>query len=171
MVARTDLVTDPQVAADLLLARRGTAFFSRTLAGVDDGDLAGPSAVPGWTRAHVVAHVGYQARAVAQALEELRLEGAVPEEVWTASPDDVAFGATLPGVALRHLHAHAAVHLSVEWRDLPPARWVEEVEVGGVRLPVTGTPLLRARTVWWAAVDLAAGARPQDVPAGVGARP
>ncbi len=44
--------------------RSGTAYFARLLDGLDDGALTGPSLLPGWDRASVVAHVGYNARAL-----------------------------------------------------------------------------------------------------------
>ena len=34
----------------------------------------------------------------------------------------------LPVVALRNLHAHAAVHLDVEWRDLGSDHWSDAVD-------------------------------------------
>ncbi|PJI91151.1 maleylpyruvate isomerase N-terminal domain-containing protein [Luteimicrobium subarcticum] len=165
MPARHDLVTDPVIRADLLLARRGTAFFSRQLGALSAADLLEPSAVPGWSRAHVVAHVGYHARALAQLLEEVRTGRPVAEEEAVAAPAErVAYGATLPPAALRHLHAHAAVHLSVEWRDLPPERWVATGSLDGRDTRVADTPWRRAREVWLGAVDLAAGATVRDVP-------
>ena len=35
---------------------------------------------------------------------------------------EIDFGATLSPIALRHLFDHSAVHLNVEWRDLPGGR-------------------------------------------------
>lgn len=164
MVARTDLVIDPTIRSDLLLARRGTAFFSRKLNELSDVDLYGPSRVPGWSRAHVVAHVGYHARELAGAIELARTGARSDLEV-TYGPDAVRFSATLPPGALRNLHAHAAVHLNVEWRDLPPERWEQLVTVPEAGdEPVSRTPWLRAREVWLAALDLDNGARPEDLP-------
>ena len=39
------------------LMRRGEAFFLGQVSALDDEDLAEPSTLPGWSRAHVVAHV------------------------------------------------------------------------------------------------------------------
>ncbi|MFI2297169.1 maleylpyruvate isomerase N-terminal domain-containing protein [Isoptericola sp. NPDC019571] len=169
MVARTDLVTDPRTRQDLLLARRGTAYFSRKLRELTDAELAGASRVPGWSRAHVVAHVGYHARALARVIEGVRAGHSVPMYDSDAARDDeIEFGATLPGVALRNLHEHAAVHLNVEWRDLEPERWTDTASLDARQdVPVSATPWLRAREVWLGAVDLAAGATLDDLPDGV----
>ena len=72
------------------------------------------------------------------------------------------------GVALRNLHAHAAVHLNVEWRDLEPERWSATVPLdGGPATLVSDTPWVRAREVWLGAIDLGSGARMDDLPDGV----
>ena len=40
----------------------------------------------------------------------------------TVRDHEIDFGATLSPIALRHLFDHSAVHLNVEWRDLPAGR-------------------------------------------------
>ena len=42
----------------------GTALFLETVAGLSDTDLAAPSGLPGWTRAHVAGHVARNADAL-----------------------------------------------------------------------------------------------------------
>ena len=70
MVARHDQTQDPALLAVLLQARRGTAFFARKLNELPDAaELDGGTLLSGWTRRHVVAHVGYNARAIAQLIE------------------------------------------------------------------------------------------------------
>ncbi len=165
MVARYDLVEDPQIKESLLLARRGTAYFSRQLAQLTAEDMSGPSMLAGWSRGHVVAHVGYNARYLARLLEDVRRGGT---EVKAANHDDahhIDYGATLPDAALRNLYAHAAVHLNVEWRDLPADKWETSLEREGQRpLHVADTVWGRAFEVWVHAVDLNAGARFEDLP-------
>ncbi|WP_239073169.1 maleylpyruvate isomerase N-terminal domain-containing protein [Sediminihabitans luteus] len=151
---------------DLLLARRGTAYFSRVLGRLSDADLEEPSLVDGWRRRHVVAHVGYHARALARAVEELRTGSPAPSaEADEAREVEVDLGASLPAVALRHLHAHAAVHLDVEWRDLDADRWGDVLTLGdGRQVPVARTPRERAEVVWLGALRLGSGARAVDLP-------
>lgn len=162
--ARHDAAAAP--AGDLLLARRGTALFARLLNDLPDAALGGDSLRTGWTRAHLVAQVGYQARALS------RLVASARTGVWQpmhpdpgAAAAEIALGATLPPRALRHLVDHAAIHLNVEWRDLPDAGWARVVPDGlGGAVAVADTPRMRARVLWSAALDLDSGAGLRHVP-------
>lgn len=161
MPARSDNVTDPQLAAGLLLARRGQAYFSRKLRELDDDEFDAPSLLPGWTRRHVAAHVGFNARANAR-LVTWAATGI--ETSMYDSPDqrghEIDFGATLPVQAIRNLSEHAAVHLNVEWRDLPADRWTFPILTAqGRTAPVSETVWMRTREVWLHAVDLDNGGR------------
>ena len=153
-------------AGDLLLARRGTAYFARKLSELSDDDLDAASRVPGWSRRHVVAHVSYQARHLARLVEAARHGKALERLV---EPDnqneDVVFGATLPTHALRHLFHHSEVHLNVEWRDLSGAGWSASVtSLDGRAVAVRDTPLMRAREIWQCGVDLRNGGGARDFP-------
>lgn len=156
MAARTDRTTDPGLRAALLLARRGQAYFSRKLNELRNDELDAPSLVPGWTRRHVVAHVGFNARALTR-LTEWAATGV--ETPMYPSPEErdaeIELGATLPARALRHLSAHAAVHLNVEWRDLSEEAWRSQVRTAqGREVPASETVWMRTREVWIHAVDL-----------------
>lgn len=147
----------PGAPADhLLLARRGTAYFARKLNELSDGALDAPSRVPGWSRRHVIAHVGYHARGLARLVEAAR-NGAAEESM--AEPEnqieDVEFGATLPAHALRYLFQHSSIHLNVEWRDLSVNGWRGSVRsLNGELVAIRKTPWMRAREIWIRAVDL-----------------
>ena len=169
MPGRTDHVTDPGLRASLLLARRGQAYFSRKLVELSDADVAEPSLVAGWDRSHVVAHVGLHARALTRLTEEAATGVRDPLYGSAAELDrDVALAATLPVQALRNLSDHAAVHLNVEWRDLPEPAWAHVVETDeGERVPVWATVAMRAGEVWTRAVDLGNGGRFEDIPVAV----
>jgi maleylpyruvate isomerase len=165
--ARTDQATDPQLLAGLLLARRGQAYFSRKLNELRNDELDAPSLVAGWTRRHVVAHVGLNARALTR-LTEWAATGV--ETPGYASPgerdQEIEFAATLPARALRNLCAHAAVHLDVEWRDLPEEAWHAPVRTAlGRVVPASETVWMRTREVWVHAVDLDNGGSFGDFPA------
>ncbi|UZX03283.1 maleylpyruvate isomerase family mycothiol-dependent enzyme [Arthrobacter sp. CDRTa11] len=166
MVARTDQTTDPVLLEGLLQARRGTAFFARKLNELSDADLDGPSLLPGWTRRHVTAHIGYNARALARLIEWAATGIETP---MYASPEarnqEIAFGATLSPIALRNLFDHSAVHLNVEWRDLPADAWHHKVKTAQGRIvPAEETVWMRTREVWIHAVDLDNGATFADIP-------
>ncbi|HEV7168302.1 MAG TPA: maleylpyruvate isomerase family mycothiol-dependent enzyme [Micrococcaceae bacterium] len=169
MVARHDLTTDPQLQAGLLQARRGTAFFARKLNELTDAQLDGGSLLSGWTRRHVVAHVGYNARAISRLVEWAHTGVETPMYPSVEVRDhEIDFGATLSPIALRNLFDHSAVHLSVEWRDLPDDAWSHLVKtIQGRQVPVSETIWMRSREVWVHAVDLANGASFTDIPADV----
>jgi maleylpyruvate isomerase len=167
MVARTDNVDDPRLAATLLLARRGSAFFARKVAELSDAEFSEPSLLTGWTRSHLIAHVGYNARALCR-LTEWAATGI--ETPMYASPsqrnDEIELGATLTPQALRNLSEHAIVHLNVEWRDLSAEAWGAEVKTAqGRTVPASETAWMRAREVWLHAIDLGNGASISDLPA------
>jgi maleylpyruvate isomerase len=78
---------------------------------------------------------------------------------------EIDFGATLSPIALRHLFDHSAVHLNVEWRDLPEDAWHSKVRtIQGREVPATETVWMRSREVWMHAVDLDNGASFRDIP-------
>lgn len=161
--ARYDAPNAP--AEDLLLARRGAAFFARKLNELADADFDAPSLRDGWSRRHLVADVSYRARAMAIALKGLREELTDEEAEWRP---DVVLAATLPVRALRYLYEHSDVHLNVEFRDLSPEDWERQVRLGeGAPVAVRALPLLRAKEIWRGAVDLGNGARKADMPAGL----
>jgi maleylpyruvate isomerase len=151
----------------LRLARHGMAFFARHLNALSDDQLVGPSLVPGWTRAHVVAHVSIAARAQALAVTDLR--GGPLDDEFDWEPD-VDLTSTLPARALRHLYDHAHVHLNVEWRDLGTSDWTRTIAFAGVeRFPVPDLPRSQAALLWWGAVALNAVATADEIPATIAA--
>ena len=166
MAARTDQTTDPALLDALLQARRGTAFFARKLNELTDTELDGGTRLPGWTRRHVVAHVGYNARAIARLVEWAATGVETPMYPSPEARDhEINFGATLPPIALRHLFDHSAVHLSVEWRDLPADAWHHKVKTAQGRVvPAEETVWMRTREVWIHVIDLDNGATFADIP-------
>ncbi|QHK19065.1 maleylpyruvate isomerase family mycothiol-dependent enzyme [Pseudarthrobacter psychrotolerans] len=169
MVARQDQTTDPELLEALLQARRGTAFFARKLNELTDDELDGPSLLPGWNRRHVTAHIGYNARAIARLLEWASTGVETPMYASTEARDhEISFGATLSPIALRNLFDHSAVHLNVEWRDLPEQAWHHQVKTAqGREVPAGETVWMRTREVWTHAVDLDNGASFADIPVSV----
>lgn len=169
MAARTDQAVDPVVLADLELVRLGTAFFRRALDRLRDDELDAPSLLPGWSRRHLLAHVGYNARAVARLVTWAATGVETP---MYASPDargaEIEHGATLNPEALRNLVEHSALDLDVRWRDLPADRWAARVTTAqGRDVPASETVWMRTREVWLHAIDLDDGARFDQVPTAV----
>lgn len=166
MARREDLTTDDRLRDELLWARRGTAFFARKLNELPNDDLPGPSLLPGWTRNHVVAHVGYNARAIARLMEWANTGTETPMySTPGARQREIELGATLAPRALRHLSDHASVALNVSWRDTPDEAWSRTVTTAqGRRVPASETVWMRSREVWLHAVDLDNGAKASDIP-------
>lgn len=163
--ARYDSPAAPH--SELLLARRGTAYFLRKLTEMPDEMLDLPSLLPGWTRRMIVAHVGHSARATARSVEDVH-KGAVPSmhESDSHRRNRITFAATLPARALRHLVEHSAVHLHVAWRDLHDASWDRMVvSAHGRSVPIRETAWMRARDVWVHSIDLGSGGSFENLPA------
>lgn len=139
----------PEAPSDaLLLARRGTAYFARVLNGLSDAELMERH------HAEVVAGIGYHGRSLAEHLAALREDAPVPEA--RHAHDAIS----LPARALRGLFQHAAIHLDVEWRDLPGDIWAADVP--GLGMSAAQTPLARAEAVWQGSLRL--GGRVRDLP-------
>jgi len=166
MPARADHVTDAGLASRLLLARRGQAYFSRKLNELRNEEFDEPSLLPGWSRAHLAAHVGLNARALTHLTEWAATGIETPMySTPTGRDDDIEFAATLPIQAIRYLSVHAAVHLNVEWRDLTEEQWSHDIRTAQGRLmPVSETVWMRTREVWIHAVDLDNGGSVADFP-------
>lgn len=147
---------------DLLLARRGTAYFARILNALSDTELDLPSLRAGWSRRRIIATVSYQARALANAINAVRT-GQRPR--LKVSDRELVSGATLPARALRHLFHHTAVHLDAEWRDLRAREWEAVLELpDGSQIALSQTPIVRAKELWSGAVDLGNGGKHTDIP-------
>ena len=165
--ARYDAPDAP--ASALILARRGTAYFSRKLNELRDHELDDASLIDGWSRRYVIAHISYHARAIARLAEGVGTTS--PEPMYTsanARDAEIALGVTLPARALRTLFQHTEVHLNVVWRDLPNPAWASWVTLmDGQTVSMPETVDLRAREIWTHAVQLGNGGLLRDIPAEV----
>jgi maleylpyruvate isomerase len=151
-------------AQELTWARRGTAYFARLLNNLTNEELDAPSSIAGWSRAHVVAAVAFNAKDLTRIVEAARLgltDIALPTE---DQREEIAFAATLPAHALRNLFKHSEVHLNVEWRDLTTEQW--RLNINSVRdtIEVRHTPQMRAAFTWNHAVALRSGGSVRDFP-------
>jgi maleylpyruvate isomerase len=152
--------------ASLRWTGQGTTLFLDTLAGLPDDDLAGPSALPGWTRRHLVAHVA----ANAEALGRLVHWAATGEETpMYSSPAqraaDIEAGAELPAARLRDWAQESAQQLAASVDRLTDAEWSRTVRTAqGRQVPPTEIPWLRAREVMVHAVDLGGSPAFSDLP-------
>ena len=166
MPAPTALPAEPGLLAQLLLARRATAFFAHELNGLSNVDLDGDSLLPGWSRRHVIAHVAYNARGIVRLVTWARTDVETPMYASNAARDsDIAVGAELDREALRTLFDVATIQLDAAWRRLTPETWSHPVRTpSGREIPVSETVWMRNQELWVHTIDLATGAAFDDVP-------
>ena len=150
---------DLEPAERLLTARRGTAYFAQRLAELSDRDLDSASLLPGWSRRHLLAHVGYNAAALCRLMDWASTGTETP--MYASAEQrarEIDEGSTLNAGALRNLFDHTVARLDAKWRQLPPAAWSAQVRTAQGRLvPASETVWMRTREVWIHAVDLGGG--------------
>lgn len=134
----------------------GTAAFLDALSRTSDDALAGPTALPGWTGRHLVAHVA----ANADALWNLaRWAATGVESPMYASPQqrdaDIRAGAERPPEELRSWARESADRLAAAFAALGDEQWPCIVRTAQGRLVAAAEiPWLRAREVMVHTVDL-----------------
>ena len=133
---------------------------------LSDDELAEPSALPGWSRAHVIAHLARNADALVNLLTWARTGVETPmypsREARDAGIEETA--QELPE-ELRADYAAACARLAVAIETMPASAWAATVRSGqGKEIPATDVPWMRAKEVWVHGVDLAAGIDFADAP-------
>ena len=156
----------PSPADDLL--PEATRRLIRTTDELDDAAYAGPSLLPGWTRAHVLAHLALNAEALAGVLAGL-VEGR-PVAMYAsqeARDGDIEELAGQSPTELRSRLLAACTTLSDAIAAVPDDAWTGSVErtPGGRTFPVASVPDMRLREVEIHHADLAAGYAHSDWPA------
>ncbi|MFB4315002.1 maleylpyruvate isomerase family mycothiol-dependent enzyme [Actinomadura sp. 21ATH] len=149
-------------------AAQGTGVLLATAAGLDAGGYAAPSALPGWSRAHVAAHVAANAGALSNLVRWAATGEPTP---MYASPEERAAGIergrTLPAAELTAWLHRSAEALEAAMAALGEERWAAEVVTAqGRTVPAAEVPWMRSREVWVHAVDLANGTSFADLPPG-----
>jgi maleylpyruvate isomerase len=162
------VTTVSDVTAGQAWTDRGTELFLGALARTSDEALAGPTALPGWTGRHLVAHVA----ANAEALLNLGHWAATGEPTpMYSSPGqrnaDIEAGSRRPSAELRQWAAASARRLHSELAALTSGQWSRRVRTAqGREIPATEILWLRAREVMVHAVDLDPGLGFGDLPDG-----
>ncbi|PBC36046.1 maleylpyruvate isomerase [Rhodococcus sp. ACPA4] len=150
----------------LLIVRRGTSYFAQRLSELTDAELDKPSLLSGWTRRHLVAHIGYNAAALCRLMDWAASGIETPMyESTDQRGREIEEGATLSPAAIRNLFDHNVARLDEKWRNLPVSAWEAEVRTAqGRTVPASETVWMRTREVWIHAVDLGNGGRFGDFP-------
>ena len=146
--------------------RDGEVFFLDRVDSLSDEALREPSALPGWTRAHVVSHFSRNARALINLLDWARTGIATPMYPSAAARAEGIEEGTHQSAADLRVEAVEASHaLAERAAAMPEEAWDGEIRTALGRA-TTGAevPWMRVRETWVHAVDLAAGARIDQFP-------
>ena len=145
---------------DLATTRRwmdqGARIFSGALARTGDDALAAPTALPGWTGRHLVAHVAANAEALLNLAHWARTGQETPMYSSPGQRDaDIRTGARRPPAELRREAEESAGRLATALDGLSDEQWSRSVRTAqGRHVPASEIPWLRAREVMVHAVDL-----------------
>src|SRR4051812_12238704 len=146
------------MSADAMLERL-TPVFLRAVDSLSDTSLAEPTALPGWTRGHVIAHVHSNALALRRLVQWAHTGD---ESRMYASPaqrnEEIEHGARLEPAKLRAFVHESAATLADDLAQLTDAqRQHIVITAQGRHIPADEIPWLRCREVGVHAVDLDAG--------------
>lgn len=159
-------VTDVARPSPDQIARADQALV-RTVDGLADQDYAGASLLPGWTRAHVVAHLALNAEGLAGVLHGAHLGR--PQAMY-ASPEardsDIEDLATADPGALRERLLASTGQFAEALAAMHEGDWDGRFErtPGGPEFALVNVALMRVREVEIHHADLDAGYSPADWP-------
>ncbi|RNL83017.1 maleylpyruvate isomerase family mycothiol-dependent enzyme [Halostreptopolyspora alba] len=160
----------PPVSSALRWAQEGNARFTNLLATLDDAGLDAPSRLPGWSRRHVLAHLGANARGLGRLLHWARTDERTPMYPSREERDlEIERDARLSPAELRSLVHDSMARLSDDMEAFPDERWDVTVEASGLwgTIPASTIPWMRCLEVWVHTTDLDYGVTFEDIPPGV----
>ncbi|WP_324273510.1 maleylpyruvate isomerase N-terminal domain-containing protein [Blastococcus brunescens] len=163
----TEKRTEPASDTATRWWRDGERVVGGLVERLTDDELAGGSALPGWSRAHVVAHLARNADALVNLLEWARTGVDTPMYPSRAVRDaDIEATAARPAAELRADYVDACGRLARAIETTPVEAWRAEVRNGqGVTVPASLVPWMRGKEVWVHGTDLDAGLSFADLPA------
>jgi uncharacterized protein (TIGR03083 family) len=143
-----------------------TRMMLRAVDSLDDNDFASPSALPGWTIAHIVAHLHFNAEAIERLIQWARTGVETPMYSSTAQrASDIETGALLQPAELRRLVHASALMLSTSFDTLTASMWANNVVTAqGRTVPATELLWMRFREVAVHGMDLGRGISFVDLP-------
>lgn len=163
----------PAVGRSIDLLAEADKALARTLAKMTPEDLAGPSLCPGWTRAHVLAHLARNADALQHLVQWAASGHETPAYASREQRDqDIEDGATQPLTRLRADVISASDAFRARVQSLRGRTDLHPVQAGGGPLAGDQVPWARLREVTYHHVDLDLGfsfaqAPPEVVRAGL----
>ena len=161
-------MTAPEYDAAVQWWTAGERAVGSLVERMTDEELAAPSALPDWSRAHVVAHLARNADALINLIDWARtgIETAMyPSR--QARDAGIEATAALPPVDLSTDYAAACARFAQAVETTPADAWAATLRnMQGRELPARDVPWMRAKEVWVHGVDLAAGLAFADLPTG-----
>ncbi|MDH6113315.1 maleylpyruvate isomerase [Kitasatospora sp. MAP12-15] len=144
-----------------------TEHLLRTVALLAPEALAEPSALPGWTRGHVLAHIARNADSLINLLETARTGRDIPQYASDAAREEgIQQGAGRPLAEQLADLRDSADRFAAAAATLPPEAWAVELKHRhGYLFPATELPWKRLAEVEYHHVDLNAGYTPAHWPA------
>ncbi|MEI2713037.1 MAG: maleylpyruvate isomerase family mycothiol-dependent enzyme [Nocardioides sp.] len=137
-----------------------TQGLIRSVDGLSEDDLAAPSALPGWSRAHVVAHLALNAEGLSGVLEGLLEHEDVPMYASPESRDaDIEALAVAVPPEMRERFLGSTTRFVDAVVDVAKGGWVGTFwrTPGGEQLPRVNIPAMRLREVEVHHADLLCG--------------
>jgi len=159
---------DTDISQSMASITAATARLLTAAGALTDGQVAEPSLLPGWTRGHVLTHVARNADGLANLLRwaDTGIEAPMYASA-QARTADIEAGAGRPAAELAADLASAADAFGAQAAKLAGHAWAAQVRrLTGPPFPATEVLDLRLSEVEIHHVDLAAGYRPGDWPAG-----
>ncbi|MFI6501826.1 maleylpyruvate isomerase N-terminal domain-containing protein [Nonomuraea typhae] len=143
----------------------GTEMFLAAVDGLPGPAFAAPSLLPGWSRAHVVAHVHFNAEALRRLTHWARTGEPTPMYPGGRRDAEIQDGATQPPGHLRDLVRASAAALAADFAGLSADALANTVVTAqGRSVPAAEIAWLRAREVMVHTVDLDTGIAFPDLP-------
>ncbi|MCX4746272.1 maleylpyruvate isomerase family mycothiol-dependent enzyme [Kitasatospora sp. NBC_01287] len=162
----TQPTSQPDPHADLARVAESTERLLHTAAGLDQAAIGAPSALPTWSRGHVLAHLARNADSLVNLLESARTGLDIPQYASDeAREQGIAQGAGRPPAEQLTDLRESAARLAEAAAALSEAAWGAELKHRhGYTFPATDLPWKRLQELEYHHVDLAAGYTPAHWP-------
>ncbi|MBM4607759.1 maleylpyruvate isomerase [Rhodococcus hoagii] len=135
---------DLDLAERLDIAREAHAYFAQKLAELSDEEMSGPSLLDGWTRKHLVGHVGYNAAALCRSSTGRPPGGDTDVRVGGASGTRDRRGRNAQRRVVSKLSSRAALNSTRSGARSRTPPWTAEVRTAqGRTVPASETAWMR----------------------------
>ncbi|GGG50429.1 maleylpyruvate isomerase [Kocuria dechangensis] len=142
------MINPARLHSDLSRLGRETDMFLATIESLSDDEMAAPSLCGGWTRAHVIAHIASNGRALVKLIDwAVTGQEQAPYASTEARNQEIAELAALPRKELVEKVRETAAYFAEQAQRLTGELAVEEVHLHGKQIPATSIVALRIAEV------------------------